>query len=72
MQRIGRYELAGEIGRGASGVVYRAIDPAIGRTVAVKTIRLDNLADPAERDRLQAGGAAHADLPIALADIAAV
>jgi serine/threonine-protein kinase len=49
MQRIGRYELAGEIGRGASGIVYRATDPAIGRTVAVKTLRLDNLADLGER-----------------------
>src|ERR1039457_7130983 len=38
MNQLGRYQIIGEIGRGGMGAVYRGVDPAIGRTVAIKTI----------------------------------
>ena len=53
VQQIGRYQILDELGRGATGVVYKAQDPAIGRVIAIKTIRLSDFTDDAERDRLR-------------------
>lgn len=38
---IGRYQITGTLGFGAMGAVYKAFDPLIKRTLAIKTIRLD-------------------------------
>jgi serine/threonine protein kinase len=46
---LGRYEIDAEIGHGAMGVVYRARDPKIDRTVAIKTISLSGLGPDAEQ-----------------------
>ncbi len=70
-QRIGKYVIQGELGRGAMGVVYKAVDPVIGRTVAIKTVRFDLLSDPGSRDEAQrrfereaqsAGGLSHPNI----------
>ncbi|MBZ0068160.1 MAG: protein kinase [Thiobacillus sp.] len=41
--KIGRYEVLDEIGHGAMGTVYRARDPLIERTVAIKTVQIAQL-----------------------------
>jgi len=72
-QKAGRYELIEEVGRGAMGVVYRARDPLIGRNVAVKTLKLDDVRqgkdDPEVLERFQneiraAGRLAHPNIVV--------
>ena len=37
---LGRYELVTELGKGAMGTVYKARDPLLDRTIAIKTINI--------------------------------
>ena len=45
IERLGKYEIQGTLGKGAMGTVYAGWDPVISRKVAIKTVRLPDAAD---------------------------
>ncbi len=45
MEKIGKYKISGILGKGAMGIVYKALDPDIDREVAIKTVRFDLVSD---------------------------
>jgi len=67
LKNLGKYEVLGELGRGAMGIVYRARDPMINRLVALKTITTGVADDPALLERFyreaqSAGGLQHPNI----------
>lgn len=52
ISHLGRYEIIGELGKGAMGIVYKAKDPIIDRILAIKTISLNLTSD--EKDEYEA------------------
>jgi eukaryotic-like serine/threonine-protein kinase len=60
--RFGDYELLAEIARGGMGVLYRARQISLNRIVAVKWIRPERLARPADVRRFQFEAVAAAQL----------
>ena len=52
ISHLGRYEIIDELGQGAMGIVYKAKDPLIDRTLAIKTISLNLALD--EKDEYEA------------------
>lgn len=51
MNQFGRYQILGEVGRGAMAIIYRGYDPRIARTLAIKTLRPEFSAHPEYRER---------------------
>jgi len=54
-----RYTISDYLGEGAMGLVYRALDPSLGRQVAIKFIASD---DPDQKKRFQREARAHAQI----------
>jgi serine/threonine protein kinase len=54
LKTLGRYKIVGELGRGAMGEVWVAIDPDLDRKVALKLLRTDRNVRAEDRARLAA------------------
>jgi serine/threonine protein kinase len=64
LTQIGKYQIVGQVGEGAMGVVYRALDPVLSRPVAIKVMsdavaRNDELRGRFLREAQAAGSLQH-------------
>lgn len=67
MERIGRYEIVRELGRGSMSIVYEGFDGRIDRHLAIKVLRARFAGDVNARQRFMrearaAGGLAHPNI----------
>lgn len=67
IRQVGRYEVLEPLGKGAMASVYKAFDPGINRTLAVKFLHADLSLDAEHRERFlrearAAGGLAHPNI----------
>ena len=60
--RLGEFEIVREIGRGGMGVVYEAMQPSLGRRVALKVLPLAAALSPKQLQRFQTEAHAAAQL----------
>lgn len=65
IERIGRYQIRGELGKGGFGRVYLAFDPKVERRVAIKVLDADadrSLADRFHTEAMAAGNLHHKNI----------
>ncbi len=53
MPTLGRYEILGQLGRGAMGIVYKGRDPKLNRMTAIKTIRFSDEFDESQVENIK-------------------
>jgi len=53
MPTLGRYEILGQLGRGAMGIVYKGRDPKLNRMTAIKTIRFSDEFDESQVESIK-------------------